>query len=342
MRWAMLTAEVGDDMLGEDPTVNQLEARIAEMCGKQAAVFVCSGTQANQVAVRVHCRPGDELLINETGHIANFEAGGAAALSGVTVRTIQAEQGRLDVDQLKGRIRSNDQHYGRTKLVCLENTTNLGGGVSYSLPHLRRVSEWARSHGLRLHLDGARVFNAVVSQGYALADVCECFDTISICFSKGLGCPMGSVVVGSHDDIFESRRVRKLFGGAMRQAGFAAAAALYALDHNIHRLTDDHENAKTLGHLLQQIPGMTVETETLETNLVYFSVDPSFGSAVQMVAALQKAGVLLFPMGGQRMRAVTHLNVSAEDMHRTADILRQCLADGISDQPLTTSGPYEK
>ena len=342
MRWAMLTAEVGDDMMGEDPTVNRLEAMVAEKSGKEAAVFVCSGTQANQIAVRVHCQSGDELLINESGHIANFEAGGPAALSGVTVRTIVADQGLLDVGNLEGRVRSHDQHYGRTRLVCLENTTNLGGGISYSLEHMQRVSEWAEANHLKRHLDGARVFNAVVSRGYSLEDVANCFDTVSICLSKGLGCPMGSVVVGSYDDISLARRARKLFGGSLRQAGFAAAAAIYALENNIGRLADDHENARLLASLLEEIPGMSVETDTVETNLVYFRVDAHFGTAVQMCAALQEAGVLIFPMGGQRMRAVTHLDVSADDIARAADVFRECLKRGIANQPPTTTGPYSK
>ena len=338
----MLTAEVGDDMMSEDPTVNRLESMMAEMAGKEAAIFVCSGTQANQIAVRTHCQSGDELLINESGHIANFEAGGPAALSGVTVRTIVADKGLLDVEHLEGRVRSHDQHYGRTRLVCLENTTNLGGGISYSLQHMQRVAEWARSQQLRLHLDGARIFNACVSRDYSLVEVAACFDTVSICLSKGLGCPMGSLIVGSRQDIAQARRVRKLFGGALRQAGVVAAAGIYALENNINRLVDDHQNAVRLALLLDQIPGMTVESDTVETNLVYFRVDAAYGTAVQMCAALQAAGVLIFPMGGQRMRAVTHLDISPEDIVRAAQIFRECLHRGISDQPPTTTGPYTK
>ncbi len=342
MRWAMLAAEVGDDMMGEDPTVNRLECMLAEMAGKEAAVLTCSGTQANQIAVRVHCHPGDELLINESGHIANFEAGGPAALSGVTVRTITADRGLLDVPDLDGRIRSHDQHYGRTRLICLENTTNLGGGVSYALEQMQRVAEWAHSNQLKLHLDGARVFNATVARGYSLAEVAACFDTVSVCFSKGLGCPMGSILVGSRQDIASARRARKLFGGALRQAGFAAAAAIYAVENHIDRLAEDHENARLFGQLLDEIPGVAVESSTLETNLIYFRLDRFCGTAVQLCTALQQAGVLIFPMGGQRMRAVTHLDVSSGDIRTAAGIVRDCLSRGITDQPLTTSGPYSE
>ena len=224
MRQAMASAEVGDDMMGEDPTVNRLEKIIAEMFDREAAIFACSGTQSNQMGVRVHCIPGDELLINETGHIALFEGGAPAALSGVTVRTIVAEGGFLDVSHLEGKVRSNDQHYPRTRLLCLENTTNIGGGRVYPLEQLQRVSDWATGHGLKRHLDGARVFNAITAGGYSAADLGKCFDTISICFSKGLGCPMGSMLIGEKDDIARARRIRKLFGGSLRQAGIVAAA----------------------------------------------------------------------------------------------------------------------
>ena len=219
MRQAIFEAEVGDDMTGNDPTVNRLEARVAELFGKEAAVFACSGTQSNQMGIRVHCAPGDELLINEPGHIANFEAGAPAALSGVSVRTLHGPSGFLDLANLEGKIRSDDQHLCRTRLVCLENTTNVGGGRAYPLEQIDRVCEWAHSHGLKTHLDGARLFNACIARGYSAARLCEGLDTVSLCFSKGLGCPMGSILIGSQDDIRRARRVRKLFGGALRQAG---------------------------------------------------------------------------------------------------------------------------
>jgi len=342
MRQAMAEAEVGDDMMHEDPTVNRLEAMMAELFGHDAAIFACSGTQSNQMGVRVHCIPGDELLINETGHIANFEGGGPAALSGVTVRTLVADDGKLDVGHLEGRVRTNDQHYPRTRLLCLENTTNIGGGRVYSLEHLRRVSEWAVGNGLKRHLDGARIFNATVAGGYSAKDVGACFDTISICFSKGLGCPMGSTLIGSRDDIARARRIRKLFGGSLRQAGIVAAAAIYAMEHNIARLQDDHDHAGQLAHGLHAIAGVTVDVDAVESNLVFFHIDALHGTAVQFVAAMREQGILIMPMGGQRVRAVTHLDVNAADIVRTLDAVRRCVTTGFRDQATVGSGPYAK
>ncbi len=342
MRRTMLTAEVGDDMSGEDPTVNRLEAMVAELLGMEAAVFTCSGTQSNQMGVRTHCLPGDELLIHETGHIANFEAGGAAALSGVTVRGLSGERGLLDVTDLDGKVRANDQHLCRTRLVCLENTTNLGGGAAYPLEQLRRVSAWARSHGLRVHLDGARFFNATVARGYSPADVAACFDTVSICFSKGLGCPMGSILAGSAADITRARRIRKLFGGALRQAGIVAATAIYALENNVARLAEDHRNARRLASLLAQIPGVFIDAGQVETNLVFFEIAPELGTGVQLSAALKDHGVRIGASGGQRVRAVTHLDVTGDDIDEAASVIATCLARGVADRPLVGSGPYAR
>lgn len=340
MRWTMLTAEVGDDMQQEDPTVNRLEARVAELFGKEAALFACSGTQSNQLAVKVHCAPGDELLINETGHIANFETGAPAALSGVTVRTIAADRGMLDVADLEGRVRGADQHYACTRLVCLENTTNMGGGRVYPLEQMQRVADWAWSQGLRMHLDGARLFNATVAAGYSPAAAAACFDTVSICFSKGLGCPLGSMLIGSAADIARARRFRKMLGGGLRQAGIVAAAAEYALDHHIARLADDHEHARLLAALLEQIPGIHVDVAAVETNLVFFSVDAACGTAVQLATALREHHVLIGPSGGQRLRAATHLDVTASDIEAAAAAIRDCLAQGISSRRGDGGEPY--
>jgi len=342
MRQAMAAAEVGDDMMGEDPTVNRLEEIIADLFGRESAVFACSGTQSNQMGVRVHCIPGDELLINETGHIALFEGGAPAALSGVTVRTIVAEGGFLDVSDLEGRIRSHDQHFPRTRLLCLENTTNIGGGRVYPLERLQRVSSWAISHGLKRHLDGARVFNAITAGGYSASDLGKCFDTISICFSKGLGCPMGSMLIGDHDDIAKARRIRKLFGGSLRQAGIVAAAAIYALENHVNRLQEDHDNAKQFAEGLAAIEGIQCNATVVESNLVFFEIDAQQGTAVQLSAAMKEHGVLIGPMGGQRMRAVTHLDVDNADIGRALDVIRACLGRGIADRPMVGAGPYSK
>lgn len=341
MREAMANAEVGDDMMGEDPTVNRLEQRFAEMFGMEAAVFACSGTQSNQMGVRANCDPGDELLINETGHIANFEAGSPAVLSGVTVRTIEAPKGKLDIEHLEGRIRAVDQHLCRTRLVCLENTTNIAGGWVYTVEHLTRVSGWARENGLRMHLDGARFFNATTAGGYSAADVGPLFDTISICLSKGLGCPMGSILVGDAESIRKARRARKQFGGALRQSGIVAAAAEYAMDHHIERLAEDHQNARRLADGLNAIDGLSVE-DGVETNLVFFTIDSQLGTAVQLAGKLKEAGILIGPMGGQRMRACTHLDVSADDITTIVNTIRDACTAGFREYATVGAGPYDK
>lgn len=342
MRQAMATAEVGDDLMGEDPTVRRLEALMADLFGHEAAVFACSGTQSNQMAVRIHCQPGDELLINETGHIANFETGAPAALSGVTVRTIVAEQGKLDLPDLDGRVRIDDQHYPRTRLLCLENTTNIGGGRVYALDHLERLSSWAIDHGLKRHLDGARIFNATIAAGYSARQIGRCFDTVSVCFSKGLGCPMGSILTGTREDIHRARRVRKMFGGALRQSGIVAAAALYAMEHNITRLQQDHDNAKRLATGLHAIPGVSVDVAAVESNLVFFHIDATLGTAVQFAVALREQGILIGPMGGQRVRAVTHLDVADAAIDTVLSAVRNVIATGFRDRAIVGSGPYSR
>ncbi|MBL8809627.1 MAG: low-specificity L-threonine aldolase [Planctomycetaceae bacterium] len=342
MRQAMANAEVGDDVMGEDPTVNRLEEMIAEMFGHESAVLACSGTQSNQMGVRVHCIPGDELLIHETGHIFNFEGGAAAALSGVSIRTLPGARGMLDLAELDGKVRVNDQHFCRTRLVCLENTTNLGGGCVYSLDQMQRVSEWAMEHQLKRHLDGARVFNAIVAGGYSAREIGQHFDTISICFSKGLGCPFGSMLTGSREDIAKARRIRKIFGGAMRQSGIVAAAALYALEHNVDRLAEDHRNAQVLADGLRTIDGITDVPTKIETNLVFFQLAPHVGTAVQFAGAMREKGILIGPMGGQRVRMVTHLDVSADDIQTILSATRDCFATGFANRPTTGKGPFSR
>lgn len=342
MREAMARAEVGDDMVGEDPTVNALEARMAELLGMEAAVFACSGTQSNQMAVWTHCTAGDELLIDATGHIANYEAGGPAVLSGVSVRRISGDSGRLDVAHLEGQIRGGNVHFAPTKLLCLENSTNLGGGRTYPLDQLQRVSEWARRHGLRVHLDGARLFNACLARGYSAADVASHFDSVSICFSKGLGCPMGSILVGRRVDMQRARRARKLFGGALRQAGIPAAACMYAMDHLVDRLAEDHAHARLFAESVADIPGLRIDVSAVETNLVFFEIDPSLGTAAQLSAELLKRDIKLNPAGGpQRLRACTHLDVDRAGVLRAAAVIRECLTAGFGGQPRAASeGAY--
>lgn len=330
MREAIASAEVGDDMVREDPTVNRLEARMAEMFGKEAAVFACSGTQSNQMAVRAHCGPGEELLIETDSHIAVYEAGAPAALSGVTVRTITGEGGRLDVEQLEGTPRGGDQHFATTRLLCLENSTNRGGGRTYPLEQLQRVSGWARENGLAVHLDGARIFNACIARDYSPKQVGACVDSVSICFSKGLGCPMGSVLVGTEETIARARQARKLFGGALRQAGIVAAAAEFALDYHIDRLAEDHAHARRLAQGIAEIPGMLVAAEGVETNLVFFEVDAAGCTARTFAQHLAERGVMMYDVGPQRLRACTHLDVTSDQIDEALEIIRQVAGETLA------------
>jgi threonine aldolase len=342
MRRAMAEAEVGDDMSGEDPTVNRLEALMAELLGKEAAVFACSGTQSNQMGVRTHCQSGDELLIEATSHIANFEQGGAAALSGVTCRTITGRFGVLDLADLEGKIRADNQHLCITRLVCLENTTNVGGGRVYPQENIEGISRWAHHHGLKVHIDGARLFNAVVASGTSAAEMCQSVDTVSICFSKGLGCPMGSVLVGTKADIVRARRARKLFGGALRQAGIVAAAALYAMEHHVTRLQVDHDNARAFAEEIRRIDGITLEPADVETNLVFFNVDPELGNAGQLSARLKQRGVRINATGPQRLRACAHLDVTREMVLRAAETIAEAVEEGFAGAVGTELGPYAR
>jgi len=326
MREAICNAVVGDDMVGEDPTVNELEAYCCDLFDKPAAVFCCSGTQSNQAAIWAHCRPGDELLIEQFGHLANYEAGGPAALSGVSVRTIPGTGGMLDLEQLEGTCRPPQQHFPQARLLCLENTTNIGGGRAYPLEQMERVTQWGREQGLKLHLDGARIFNACVARGYSPADVAAHFDTVSVCFSKGLGCPMGSMLLGDVEMITRARRARKLFGGALRQAGIVAAAGLYALKHHRERLAEDHRLARRLAERISQLPGVTLDLQAVETNIVFFTIDPSIMSGAELVSRLGEQGVKLYNVGPQRLRIVTHLDVDEDMIDRAAGLIESTIA----------------
>ena len=255
MRAAMAQAEVGDDVFDEDPTVHLLQDRVARLLGKEAALFVPSGTMANQICIRAHTSPGDELICETTSHVYVWEAGGPAALSGVTTRTVDGDYGVLDVQQIRHLIRPASEHYTRSRLVVLENTHNRGGGRVYPLEKIQAISTWAHANGLAMHLDGARIWNASVATGIALEEWCRPFDSVAVCFSKGLGAPIGSAVVGTKDFVAKARRIRKLFGGHMRQVGILAAGAIHALDQHLSRLADDHRHAQMLAQSIQDTPG---------------------------------------------------------------------------------------
>jgi threonine aldolase len=329
MREAMAQAEVGDDVYGEDPTVNRLEAMAAEMLGKEAAVFVPSGVMGNQLALRLHTRPGDEVIVDSTSHLIRYEGGSASSLSGVQLVCVPGDRGRLSPESVKEAIRPKGLHNPPTTLVCLEQTHNVGGGSIYSLEIIHQIAEVARTHGLALHLDGARLFNAVVSTGVAAADYARPFDTVSFCLSKGLGAPVGSMVVSDAARVQTLRRLRKVFGGGMRQVGILAAAGVYALEHHIDRLAEDHGNAHYLATLLEDIPGVVVDVKAVETNMVMFQVPRSSKTTDMLLADSREAGVLLNAMGDRAFRVVTHLDVNHDDMVAAGRIFRQVFSAAV-------------
>jgi threonine aldolase len=314
---------VGDDVYGEDPTIRALERRTAELLGKEAALFVPSGTMANQIAVGIHAQPGEELLCDATAHVYVWEGGGIARLWGVTTRTIPGDRGLLSRSDLEGMIRPDDGHYVRTRLVCLENTHNRGGGRVYPIQHVAEISAWARSHGLAMHCDGARLMNAVVASGVPAADWAHHFDTVSICFSKGLGAPVGSALVGSAEMMKKAHRLRKVLGGGMRQGGIIAAGALFALEHHVERLAEDHTNAKLLADAVEATKGLTLESGPVETNLVWIAVDPKLGTAAEVSGRLRERGVFVSALGPAVVRACTHLDVSREQVEKAAQEIRR-------------------
>jgi threonine aldolase len=308
----MAAAEVGDDVFGEDPTVKELESETAALLGKEAALFVVSGTMANQLAVRCHTESGDEMLIDANTHVYYYEGGGPAALSGVTCRCLQGERGVFTSADVESALRPSDSHFPRTRLVCLENTHNRGGGKIWPLERIEEVAAAARGHGLQMHLDGARLWNAAVATGIAEKQWAAPFDTVSVCYSKGLGAPVGSALVGPKDFIARARRFRKMFGGGMRQAGIIAAGALFALRNHRARLADDHANAKALAEGISRCKGFEVAPDEVETNMVRFRL-PGVPAAEVMVR-LRSHGVLVRPADRLTIRAVTSLMVSAEDI----------------------------
>lgn len=326
MRRAMADAEVGDDVYDEDPTVNRLQQRVAELLGKEAGLFVPSGTMSNLVAVRTHCRPGDEMLCDANCHIIHYEQGGYAQLAGVAARTVEGDRGRLRLDQLTGLIRPVNAHMVRTRLVTLENTHNRGGGTIQSLEEVDRIGRWAREHGLATHMDGARLWNAAVATGVEPRRWAAEFDTVSVCFSKGLGTPAGSMLVGPKELICQAYRHRKVLGGAMRQVGVLAAAALYALDHHVDRLADDHAHARRLAEGIARIEGLQLDWPEIPTNILYFRVAAQCGSAAAFSARLRERGLLINPTGPATLRAVTHLDVDAHAVDQALAILVQSVS----------------
>jgi threonine aldolase len=323
MRKAMAEAEVGDDVYHEDPSVNRLEEMVAALYGKEAALYVASGTMANQLAIRAQTHHGDEIIMERTSHPFNSEAGALAALAGVQVNLIDGKRGLMEVEQIKAVVRTPNVHHATTALICLENTHNRGGGSVWPLDHIRAIREFARSVGVPMHLDGARLMNACVATGLTPKDYARYFDSCTLCLSKGLGAPVGSLVIGSKGFIARAHRFRKQFGGGMRQAGILAAAGIYALEHNVERLTEDHLNAKRLAKGIAEIDGLDIDVNAVETNILFFHVRKP-GLTVPMLLDRMKAeGVLMGGTGPNTIRAVSHLDVSKDGIDRAIEVLRK-------------------
>lgn len=331
MRAAMAAAEVGDDVYGEDPTVRQLEERAAELLGTEAALFMPSGTMANQTAIACHTRPGQEVIVEAESHIYNVELATLARFSGVQPRVLTGERGMFAAGQIESAIRPDLYYLAPTGLVCLENTHNAAGGRIWPLTAAREILDMAHSRGIPVHLDGARIFNASIATGVTARELVAGFQSVMFCLSKGLGCPVGSVLCGSRPFIVEARRVRKALGGGMRQAGILAAAGLHALEHHVDRLAQDHEHAKLLADGLASLPGLSVVSP--ETNIILFRIEKG-PDAETLCARLRVRGVLASPAAAgtstRGVRMVTHLGISRADVERTVDLVREELrASGV-------------
>ncbi|GAB3903591.1 GntG family PLP-dependent aldolase [Larkinella knui] len=309
---AMFTAEVGDDVLGDDPTVLALEEKAARLFGMEAALFCTSGTMTNQLAIRTHTRPGDDVICDQLSHVYLYEGGGIAVNALASVNLVHGERGKLTADLVLDHIQPDDLHKPISRLVCLENTVNKGGGSYYTIPEIAAIRQVCDDHGLRLHLDGARLFNALIETGESPEAYGTLFDSISICLSKGLGCPVGSLLLGKADFIKQARRYRKLMGGGWRQAGYLAAAGIYALDHHVNRLKLDHARARKIGQMLEHLPEVE-EIYPIDTNIVIFRLNQNI-LAADYVDQLARKGILAVPFGRHLVRFVTHLDFTDEHL----------------------------
>lgn len=318
---AMVSAKVGDDVFKGDPTVNALEAKLAEYFGMEAALFFPSGTMTNQTAIKLHTQPGDQLICDRYAHVYNYEGGGASFNSGVSCKLVHGERGMMTAEQVKAAINPPDfYHSPRTALVCIENTTNKGGGACWDLEELKKIRSICETHGLAYHLDGARIWNAMVATGKDPKEFGRLFDTISVCLSKGLGCPVGSVLLGSAERIQEAIRIRKILGGGMRQSGYLAAAGIYALDHHIDRLEEDHQKAREIARVLET-KSFIKEIEPVETNILIFELKASGMTVSDFEAALLREDIHIIGMGGGKLRMVTHLDYSDEMHNKVLSVL---------------------
>ncbi|MBL0232692.1 MAG: aminotransferase class I/II-fold pyridoxal phosphate-dependent enzyme [Chitinophagaceae bacterium] len=319
MREAMFSAKLGDDVFGEDPSINELENLCANMFGMEAAIFCPSGTMTNQIAIKCHTQPGDELICDESSHIYQYEGGGIAFNSGASVKLLAGDRGRVKAEQVEKAIQPDDVHRPISRLVSLENTSNRGGGSCYEIKDLEEIKAICKKYGLSFHLDGARLWNALVAKGQTARQYGELFDSISVCLSKSLGCPVGSLLLGDTAFIKKARRVRKVFGGGMRQAGFMAAAGIYALKHNIERLEEDHRHAKMIGEALQQ-KGFINQVLPIETNIIIFELKPGM-SAKELVEKMKATDILAYAIAPDRVRLVVHLDITPAMVARTTELI---------------------
>jgi len=317
---AMISAKVGDDVFDEDPTVNALQEKAADMFGMEAALFCPSGTMTNQIAIRIQTQPQDEVICDKRSHVYNYEGGGMAYNSMVSVCLVDGDRGRISPEHIANNIRPDDIHAPRTSLVSIENTVNKGGGCYYSSQQIEAIYKTCKLHDLNLHLDGARIFNALVETGQTSREIGKYFSTISICLSKGLGAPVGSLLMSSHENIRKAKRIRKVFGGAMRQAGYLAAAGIYALDHNIERLKDDHRRARAMGLIMESHPNVDYVLP-VDTNIVIFRLKGQL-TAHHFVSRLAEKGLLCVPFGQQEVRFVTHLDFDDTMLGQAEKILK--------------------
>lgn len=326
MRQAIASAECGNEQALEDPTTNALQERVAEMLGKEAAMFLPSGSMCNEIAYRVWGRQGDEIIMDKTGHALLFETGGPAALSGLMIKQLEGPNGIFSPEQFEAATKSFGRHAPRPRIVNIENTTNLGGGCVWPLETIEQISDIAHAANIKVHMDGARLLNAVVASGIPANEFTKNVDSVWIDFSKGLGCPIGGVLAGATEFIDEAFRMKHQFGGALRQSGIVTSACLYALDHHVDRLADDHANAARLHTGLINIPGISVQNETCETNLVFYDVSGTNLTAPALAAALLERGIRIGAMSETLMRAVTHLDVSESDIDVTIEAIKEIVA----------------
>jgi threonine aldolase len=331
MRQAIAEAEVGDDVFEDDPTVKKLEEMTAELLGKEKALFVASGTMANEVAIKSWTKPGDEVILEEDSHIYNYEVGAPSVLCGVQLHTLKGKRGILTCEQILDHLRPQDIHIPPTTLICLENTHNRAGGTIYPLEEIKKIREATKPFGIKMHLDGARLWNATIATGIPLEKYASYFDSVSVCLSKGLGAPIGSVISGDSDFIRIARRNRKMFGGGMRQVGIIAAAGIYAIENNFNRLIEDHRNAKVLAEGLSKISKISVDLESVQTNIVVIDIKESGMEVAHALDKLKEKNVLAVPFGKNQIRCVTHLDVNQDDIYQAIEVFKQVFENPSTD-----------